>query len=493
MDIAIVGAGAAGLSAAVFGAKAGFSVRVFEKHSIPGGLATSWKRKGFTFDYCVDYFWGSGKNQGFYSLWKDLGVAESTTFLPMEAFGSFVGSRGETVNLYTDHRRLEKHLRELSPGDGPMIRAFCRAMAQVRQFHLTTLSFRWTQIPQILASLSSLLVLARWSKTTVAQWSAGFQCPLLREALPDIVGRDTPMAGVLLVLGMMHRRGIGYPLGGSLPLMEVMEKKARSLGAEFVYNAPVRRLLVDQGRVRGLELEGGQIQTARYVVSAGDLHSLFRHLLEGKVSHPEYDRMFAASPLHRSVVQISLGVQVDKTWNLDSAPHSISLPLKQPLIFEGSPVERLTVRHYTEDPSMAPPGCTVFLVRMVSRYDYWEEKKKDPAAYRTEKTQVLERTMEALEPWFPGLRDRVMATDVATPVSCVRYTENYRGSTQGWLMTTELMEKMRQGYTLPRELPEVKNLILAGQWTEPGGGLPPSARSGKEAIQILKRKEAERP
>ena len=58
VDVAVVGAGIAGLLTAVHARLAGLSVRVFEQHFLPGGLCTAWKRKGYTFDYCYEYFVG---------------------------------------------------------------------------------------------------------------------------------------------------------------------------------------------------------------------------------------------------------------------------------------------------------------------------------------------------------------------------------------------------------------------------------------------------
>jgi phytoene dehydrogenase-like protein len=55
IDVAIIGAGMAGLSAAVHVRHSGLSVKVFEQHYLPGGLCTAWKRSGYTFDYCIDY------------------------------------------------------------------------------------------------------------------------------------------------------------------------------------------------------------------------------------------------------------------------------------------------------------------------------------------------------------------------------------------------------------------------------------------------------
>jgi len=73
--------------------------------------------------------------------------------------------------------------------------------------------------------------------------------------------------------------------------------------------------------------------------------------------------------------------------------------------------------------------------------------------------------------------------DEATPLSYERYTGNWMGSTCGWLMTTETMPMLIRG--VPKTLPGLGNLYMAGRWVEPGGSVPLAAASGKAVIQLL--------
>jgi len=53
--VIIVGAGIAGLTAAVYTKRSGFDVTLNEQHSIVGGMCTSWKRKGYLFESAVHW------------------------------------------------------------------------------------------------------------------------------------------------------------------------------------------------------------------------------------------------------------------------------------------------------------------------------------------------------------------------------------------------------------------------------------------------------
>jgi phytoene dehydrogenase-like protein len=72
--------------------------------------------------------------------------------------------------------------------------------------------------------------------------------------------------------------------------------------------------------------------------------------------------------------------------------------------------------------------------------------------------------------------------DVSTPATVIRYTANWQGSTEGWLMTPATC--LRQ---LPVTLPGLKRFLMAGQWVAPGGGLPGGLMSARAMVRALRR------
>ena len=67
--VVVVGAGIAGLSAAIYAKRSGFDVTLCEQHSIAGGMCTSWKRKGYLFEGAVHWLTGSNPKTELYQLW----------------------------------------------------------------------------------------------------------------------------------------------------------------------------------------------------------------------------------------------------------------------------------------------------------------------------------------------------------------------------------------------------------------------------------------
>ena len=70
--LVIIGAGVAGLAAGCYAARSGYRTTILEMH-VPGGLCTSWRRKGYLFDGSVAGLAGTSPEMPIYRLWQDLG------------------------------------------------------------------------------------------------------------------------------------------------------------------------------------------------------------------------------------------------------------------------------------------------------------------------------------------------------------------------------------------------------------------------------------
>jgi phytoene dehydrogenase-like protein len=115
--IIIIGGGIAGLSAGVFGQKYGFDTEIFEMHSVPGWQCTAWERKGYLFDYCIQWLMGSSSGS-MNTLWRQLGaLSEDVPIINTEVFIRNVDKEGQEFLIYKDMQKWRAYLKSISPED----------------------------------------------------------------------------------------------------------------------------------------------------------------------------------------------------------------------------------------------------------------------------------------------------------------------------------------------------------------------------------------
>ena len=184
-----------------------------------------------------------------------------------------------------------------------------------------------------------------------------------------------------------------------------------------------------------------------------------------------------------SLVFISLGVN----RKFDNEPHSLVFPLKKPIVVDKSiNCEYLPVRIFNFDPTLAPEGKTSITVMLGTyNFKFWEDlRKNDKEKYRQEKERITNEVIEALEERFGNIKSNIEVMDVTTPASLIRYTNNWKGSFEGWHPGPGTMM-----LRIKKTLPGLKNFYMIGQWVEPGGGLPPAIMSGRNVAQIICKKD----
>ena len=486
-EILIIGAGVAGLSAGIYAQMNGFHTTIYEMHKIPGGLCTSWRRKGYTFDGAVRYLAGVNPQTKGYQIWDELDILKDTPIHFYEEFVSIEGSDGRVLHLYTDVDRLEGHLLELAPGDKRTIKEFVEG---IRDFTRMELPVDLTaEDMQELAEMGKdmlpvLLPTLRWQGVTLFEYADRFKDPLLREGLRlffQFAPPDFPMMLCLSTLAMMNDHEAGYPLGGSLPIANALAARYEALGGKVVYRTKVEKVIVKKGRAVGLALEDGQKVHGDLVISASDGRAAIFDLLDGKfVSKKLLGNYQGGMMPCQSILQVSLGVAMD----FSDKPPMMNIPLAEPVWLGDIKHDRLVLKHYCFDPHMAPKGKSALSIWCAADPDYWRWLRNDKKRYRRHKDEVAEVIIDALERRFPGLRKAVEVVDVATPVTYERYTGNWRGAFAGWALTNRKMSMM-MGKGMDKTLPGLEGFYMIGHWVEPGGNVELSCASGRDVIKDI--------
>jgi phytoene dehydrogenase-like protein len=489
-SIIIVGGGIAGLSAGCYGQMNSFKTRIFEMHKKkPGGLCTAWKRQGYTVDGCIHWLVGSSERSNFYRIWKDLGALEETTIVDFDEYARFEGADGKTFIAYTDIGRLERHMKELAPEDALVIDEFVTAVRKCARMEppikkAPEVMGLFDMLKMVVMNFGLLRLLWKWNKVSLADFGNRFKNRLIREAFPRLFRPDFSMFFMLMTFAWMHNRAAGYPVGGSLPFAQSIEKRYLFLGGEMTYKAKVAKILTESGRAAGVRLEDGTEHRADYVISAADGHATIFEMLDGKYIDDTIRGYYEKLMLFPPLMYIALGV--NRTFPEIPPSTGLVLELKEPLSVGGKEHSFLGVHIYNFDPTLAPEGKTVLIVMLPTEYEYWRKLRENEERYKAEKETLADKVVSILDKRFPGLTNQVEMRDVASPTTFVRYTGNWKGSFEGWQVTPQTW---RFGQVMKKTLPGLSNFHMAGQWVEPGGGLPAVAMSGRNVIQIICKQE----
>jgi len=473
------------MSAGCYGQMNGYRTSIFEMHTIPGGLCTSWKRKGYTIDGCMHFLLGSNPGTGFYRIWEELGAVQGRPMVNQEEYIRFEGEDGKVFNVYTDIDRLEQHMKELAPEDEKVIEEVLKEARKCTRFEIPVEKARELYSPidylKVMPKMLPILrFMSKWGKTSTLDLAKRVKNPLLGEFLLTYAELpDYPMMVLLMALAWHHQKHAGYPVGGSLGFAQAIERRYLNLGGKVHYKSPVDKIMVENDRAVGIRLTDGIEHRGDIIISAADGRTTIFDMLEGKYINDKIRGYYNNFPLYPPLLQIALGV----ARSFDEVPHLVSginYPLNEPTIIAGQKIKRLGVHVYNYDPSSAPKGKTVLKVLLNSDYDYWKKLKENPERYKAEKEQVADQVIALLDQRFPGLSSQVEMSDVATAMTWERYTGNWRASHEGWLMTTKNLN-MRMSKTLPG----LANFYMAGQWIQPGGGLPTGVMTGRHVTQII--------
>ncbi len=490
-SVIIIGGGFAGLSAGIYALMNGYKAIIFEMHDQPGGLCTSWKRKGFTIDGCVHWLVGSSPLSSMHRNWQEVGVIQGREIINPDEYMRYETSDGRALVFYTDIDRMEKHLLEFSPQDEKPIREFTNGIRMCLAFDMP--SSIVSPINRMAAGFRFLKTIVfqggkmkKWMKTTAAVFAAEFKDTALREAFLEMWFPDFSMLFMLFTFAWLNNKNAGYPIGGSLPMSEAMEKRYLNLGGQIQYRKKVEKILVRENKAIGVRLADGTEHFADRIISAADGYSTIFKMLDGKYADESIKGIYKNWPVFPPLLLIGLGV--NRTFSEEPLTISgMTFPLERPTEIGGEIRNRLPVHIYNQDSTLAPSGKTTLVVMMDSSYDYWKELSKDRKTYLEKKEETAKTVISLLERRFPGISAQVEMIDVATPLTFERYTGNWKGSFEGWLITPEnsntVMKPMNQ------KLTGLQNFYMCGQWVEPGGGLPTSVMSGRRLIKKICRED----
>lgn len=486
-ELVILGAGVAGLSAGTYAQRAGYSVTIYEMGDTPGGLCTSWRRKGFQFDGLVAGLAGTSAETAVGQLWKDLGVMDGCSLHYPENFGTIELPSGQRVVIHTNIDQLEQELLPRFDVDRKPIQKFLGALRACRWMEIPFSPARGADTktrPWSLRALGGLPTVVGFGGMSLRRFLEGFRDPDCRLVFSNLVhfgGVDVPLLSILLPLAYAGRRMAGIPQDGWLSFARAIESEFVRQGGGIVYGKKAVGLLRAEEGVSGVVFEDTTEVAASRVLSAVDGRFTQTSLLESVGIGPPH--LPQENQLSDQPVQVSLGLDL----NPKEFSGAVTVVLPGVEWIAGAPQRSLTfhVNHYHN--GAAPPGKASLVSFLSSDANFWRSLGRQ-SEYESEKRRCLDWVLDKIERSISDVRSRVEVTDVATPLTRERYTGNWKGAMQArragtGVLLALLSQKPQYQHS------QLKGFYRAGQWVEPWGGITTAAISGRNAIRSLCRND----
>ncbi len=480
----IIGAGVAGLATGCYAQMHGYRTRIFEQHALPGGVCTAWRREGYTLDGCIHFLMGCRSDRGFYRLYEEVGALEGNRLIHADDYLHFFDESTErSLRITRDLDRLAQDLRALAPADGGFIDGFTAGVHALQGFDVDVMQARslMRPIPAPRHLWRARHLVKHFARNRISLEGLGQRVrdPFVGWAMSNLFVPQAPVPFIFAVLAQLTQGELAVVEGGSLNFSLAMARRYEALGGQITYRADVEEILLKNDRAVGVRLSDGSTRHADLVISAADGYGTLFKLLGGRYASRRMRARYERWPLFAPLLLISYGV----ARRFPGAPPTSVVRLQRPLTIAGREEPRIVYRVFNYDDTLAPAGKTVVQVYIQTDYDWWDTLQKDRTRYEEEKARLAEEILDRLEHHLPGIVANVEMTDVSTPHTFYRYTRNYRGAFEGWLVTPETIQ-----HTLEHTLPGLRDFYMIGQWTEPGGGIPVVIDAARRFVQALHRK-----
>lgn len=483
--IIVIGAGVAGLAAGCYARMNDFDVDIFESHILPGGVCTSWTRKGFIFDYCIHNLGGTSHKSDIHMVWEELGALKNTEILNHKSFVRIEDSSGQALEWYADIDRLAAHLRTIAPEDRRVIDEMISIISRFRRVDFYALSLGGFK--RMLKMIPHLGSVNRWGNVKMGEFGLKFTNPFLKRAfnhfMYDIPGEEVPMMAVIMFTAGLAAGDLGWPVGGSLAFSRRIENRLNSLGGHVRYASRVEKILVEKDTAVGVRLADGSEYPADIIVSAADGFSTIYRLLEGRyvndIIKRYYDYCAESEPF-------GLNIFLGLSGEFSGTPHSLTLLLDDKIDLGNILQDSIHINFFGPETGLAPKGKSVLKIEGQARYDYWKNRRDlDVHAYKKEKLRIAEMVIDRISSRFPGLKDKIEVMDVSTPATAERFTGNRCGWQPG--PPLEKAKKiMRHG--LSKTLPGLRGFHHIGHWSDSTIGISSVAVSARNLIKHLCKK-----
>ena len=502
LDIIVIGAGMAGLTAAAYLAREGHRVTVYEQYAKIGGATIH--EQNFGWDIGPLLLEGFAPDERAGRILKDLGVADRVQIKQDDRAYVFPDFDFWKPKEYQGPNWRWERLKALFPYEQQGLTSFSKFCNQMMD--LVTLSVRADAARKPMLWLLKLRMWRLYNKVKSKEsWSAQqlmdhyFIDPRVKAVytsiLADFVTRPSqfPALGipVLNVENSFDKRiprkvstagkrpSHHYVLGGCENLAEAVASVIRKNSGLIYTNTTVNQIVIDGDRVTGVKLAGGQFMHADLVIASGGVKETFFNLV-GKTCLPSAFALDIEDlPLMESVMMVQVGIDIDPT---PYQPGALCYYYGTYDIEQG--VERCQrgVYHQGEDgfliyipsmhsPQLAPDGHHSLTIYTIAPNNI------NKGSWTTRREDAANKLLVQAEQVIPELRKHVKVRVILTPDDFKNRLHQDHHAFGG---LAPVMGKTGPGYRTP-----LRGLWFIGSQSKSGGGVQNVMLGARDAVREI--------
>ena len=478
--VVIVGAGLAGLSAALRLAGAGRKVTVVERESVPGGRSGLLKKDGYSFDTGPTVLtMPSLINDAFNCVGEEM--KDWLELAPLSPLYRAFYADGTQIDVHANTAQMEEEIRRtVSAEEALGYRRYVDFVTKLYKYEMNDFIDRNIDSPLNLLTpnLARLIALGGFRRLSpkVNQY---LKDPRLQkvysfQAMYAGVSPQQALAIYAVIAYMDSVNGVFFPKGGMHAVPRAMAAAAQKHGVTFKYNSTVTSLDIENSRVKAVITDKGERIACDVVVMNPDLPVVWRDLL-GKT--PRKIKRLRYSPSCATLL-IGSSMKYDRL-----AHHNIhfghswdgvfdELINKKTLMTDPSVLVTIPTR---DDPTLAPEGKESYYIlyptpNLTADIDW----KKQAGPYRDQMIKTLE------DRGYEGFGDSIETEVLTTPLDWQE-----RGMEEGAPFASA-HTFFQTGPFRPRNIAQgFENVVFAGSGTQPGVGVPMVLISGRLAAERI--------
>jgi C-3',4' desaturase CrtD len=490
----VVGAGIGGLTAGALLARRGYDVTIFDQAIVPGGCASTFKRRGFIFDVGATQVAGLEPGGIHHRIFKELEV-ELPPATPCDpSCAVFLPGEKEPINVWRDREKWQAERQKQFPGSEPfwqlMAKLFkaswnfqsrdpvlpprnlwdlWRLVAAVRLDTLTT-------VPFALMTVGDALRLYGLYKDKRLKTFLDLQLKLYSQVDAD----ETALLYAATALSVSQEPQGLYHLQGSMQaLSDRLVEALTKHGGKLLMRHAVEEIDSESGRVTGvkvrnLKTDEVSTQKADIVVANVTIQNL-ANLTQNSIPN-RYKRRIDKLPESSGAFVVYLGVDPD------AIPEECPPHLQFLYDYDGPIGENNSLFVSVSKPGdgRAPEGkATIIASTFTDTQIWWQGSKEN---YEDLKQQYTQEAIARLGQYFHLSPETILHREAATPRSFAYFTGREKGIVGGVGQRISTFGPFGIATRTP-----IKNLWLAGDSTHPGEG---TAGVSYSAFTIVEQIEA---